>query len=185
MAEREVWYEAATRAIVARIRASAASSSVSGTTPPGGVARGVVLFVGDGMGMSTLTAARILSGQRHGSTGEEAQLAWDSFPAVALARVSFSFSAFSTFLYLLLSLSLCPSFLPYLLPFFRRSRFTFVFPFFRSLVFERIYLSPSIPPSAPTLDPLRRMQRASRKCFSLERDPAYITIEPSSSRERS
>ncbi|XP_043524281.1 membrane-bound alkaline phosphatase-like, partial [Frieseomelitta varia] len=84
--EREVWYEAATRAIVARIRASAASSSVSGTTPPGGVARGVVLFVGDGMGMSTLTAARILSGQRHGSTGEEAQLAWDSFPAVALAR---------------------------------------------------------------------------------------------------
>ena len=135
--------------------------------------------------MSTLTAARILSGQRHGSTGEEAQLAWDSFPAVALARVSFSFSAFSTFLYLLLSLSLCPSFLPYLLPFFRRSRFTFVFPFFRSLVFERIYLSPSIPPSAPTLDPLRRMQRASRKCFSLERDPAYITIEPSSSRERS
>lgn len=86
--EREVWYEAATQAIEARIRASAASSSVSGTTPPGGVARGVVLFVGDGMGMSTLTAARILSGQRHGNTGEEAQLAWDSFPAVALARVS-------------------------------------------------------------------------------------------------
>ncbi|CAL7951458.1 unnamed protein product [Xylocopa violacea] len=87
--EREVWYEAATSAIEARIRASAASSSVSGTTPPGGVARGVVLFVGDGMGMSTLTAARILSGQRHGNTGEEAQLAWDSFPAVALARSAF------------------------------------------------------------------------------------------------
>ncbi|XP_076394292.1 alkaline phosphatase-like [Megachile rotundata] len=84
--ERQIWYEAATRAIEARIRASAASSSVSGTTPPVGVARGVVLFVGDGMGMSTLTAARILSGQRHGNTGEEAQLAWDSFPAVALAR---------------------------------------------------------------------------------------------------
>ncbi|OAD61882.1 Alkaline phosphatase, tissue-nonspecific isozyme [Eufriesea mexicana] len=86
--ERELWYEAATRAIEARIRASAASSSVSGTTPPGGVARGVVLFVGDGMGMSTLTAARILSGQRHGNTGEETQLAWDSFPAVALARTA-------------------------------------------------------------------------------------------------
>jgi len=52
------------------------------------VARGVVLFVGDGMGMSTLTAARILSGQRRGNPGEEAQLAWDDFPAVALARVS-------------------------------------------------------------------------------------------------
>jgi len=87
-AEREVWYEAATRAIEARIRAAALSTSVTGTMPPAGVARGVVLFVGDGMGMSTLTAARILSGQRHGNPGEESQLAWDSFPAVALARVS-------------------------------------------------------------------------------------------------
>jgi len=85
--EREVWYEAATRAIETRIR-EAASSSVSGTTPPTGVARGVVLFVGDGMGMSTLTAARILAGQRHGNPGEETQLAWETFPAVALARVS-------------------------------------------------------------------------------------------------
>ncbi|TGZ58088.1 Uncharacterized protein DBV15_09706 [Temnothorax longispinosus] len=83
--QREVWYEAATRAIETRIR-EAASSSVSGTTPPAGVARGVVLFVGDGMGMSTLTAARILAGQRHGNPGEETQLAWESFPAVALAR---------------------------------------------------------------------------------------------------
>lgn len=99
-AEREVWYEAATRAIEARIRA-AASSSVSGTTPPAGVARGVVLFVGDGMGMSTLTAARILSGQRHGNPGEEAQLAWDSFPAVALARVSARTKFFFPFLVLL------------------------------------------------------------------------------------
>jgi len=70
-----------------RIR-EAASTSVSGTTPPTGMARGVVLFVGDGMGMSTLTAARILAGQRHGNPGEETQLAWESFPAVALARVS-------------------------------------------------------------------------------------------------
>ncbi|XP_036150802.1 membrane-bound alkaline phosphatase-like, partial [Monomorium pharaonis] len=88
-AEREVWYEAATRAIETRIR-EAASNSVSGTTPPAGVARGVVLFVGDGMGMSTLTAARIFAGQRHGNPGEETQLAWESFPAVALARVSTS-----------------------------------------------------------------------------------------------
>lgn len=58
------------------------------------MARGVVLFVGDGMGMSTLTASRILSGQRHGGTGEEAQLVWDTFPAVALARVSFFFFCF-------------------------------------------------------------------------------------------
>lgn len=84
-AERVAWYEGATRAIEGRIRASAATWSAPAA---GGVARGVVLFVGDGMGMSTLTAARILSGQRRGNTGEEAQLAWDSFPAVALARVS-------------------------------------------------------------------------------------------------
>ncbi|XP_036147815.1 alkaline phosphatase isoform X2 [Monomorium pharaonis] len=38
------------------------------------------------MGMSTLTAARIFAGQRHGNPGEETQLAWESFPAVALAR---------------------------------------------------------------------------------------------------
>ncbi|XP_061939130.1 alkaline phosphatase-like isoform X4 [Apis cerana] len=81
--ERVAWYEGATRAIEGRIRASAATWSAPAA---GGVARGVVLFVGDGMGMSTLTAARILSGQRRGNTGEEAQLAWDSFPAVALAR---------------------------------------------------------------------------------------------------
>jgi len=93
VAERRVWYESATRAIETRISA-AARSSVSGTTPPTGVARGVVLFVGDGMGMSTLTAARILFGQRRGNPGEEAQLAWDDFPAVALARVSTLLSFF-------------------------------------------------------------------------------------------
>ncbi|KAI4484361.1 hypothetical protein M0802_013126 [Mischocyttarus mexicanus] len=93
--EREVWYEGARRAIEARIRAATNSNGAGsggggvgggGNIPPSAVARGVVLFVGDGMGMSTLTAARILSGQRHGNTGEEAQLAWDSFPAVALSR---------------------------------------------------------------------------------------------------
>lgn len=80
-ADRRVWYEAAAEGIEARVR------DVPGGS--GQMARGVVLFVGDGMGMSTLTAARILYGQRRGNTGEEAQLAWDRFPAVALARVSF------------------------------------------------------------------------------------------------
>ena len=35
-------------------------------------AKNVILFVGDGMGLSTLTAARILAGQNEGRTGEEA-----------------------------------------------------------------------------------------------------------------
>ncbi|XP_043272599.1 alkaline phosphatase-like [Venturia canescens] len=76
--ERRVWYEAAAEGIEARIRNSLGAN--------GQTARGVILFVGDGMGLSTLTAARILYGQRRGNSGEEAQLAWDRFPAVALAR---------------------------------------------------------------------------------------------------
>lgn len=86
-AERNVWYDAAIRNIETRIRAAAATTS-TGTSPPVGEARNVVLFVGDGMGTSTLTASRILFGQRRGNTGEEAELTWDTFPAVALARVS-------------------------------------------------------------------------------------------------
>lgn len=50
-------------------------------------AKNVLLFVGDGMGISTVTAARILSGQRLGRKGEDHELAWDTFPAVAFAKV--------------------------------------------------------------------------------------------------
>ncbi|XP_049807029.1 alkaline phosphatase, tissue-nonspecific isozyme-like [Schistocerca nitens] len=38
------------------------------------------------MGLSTVTAARILAGQRLGSSGEDHHLTWDRFPATALAR---------------------------------------------------------------------------------------------------
>lgn len=48
----------------------------------------MILFVGDGMGVATTTASRILSGQRMGKSGEDHELAWDTFPAVALAKVS-------------------------------------------------------------------------------------------------
>lgn len=40
------------------------------------------------MGIATVTAARILRGQRLGHSGEEVELAWDKFPAVALAKVN-------------------------------------------------------------------------------------------------
>lgn len=56
--------------------------------PQGGVARNVVLLVGDGMGLATVTAARILRGQQLGMSGEEYQLAFEKFPNVALAKVS-------------------------------------------------------------------------------------------------
>lgn len=49
-------------------------------------AKNVILFVGDGMGISTLTAARILKGQNAGATGEEGFLEFESFPYAALVK---------------------------------------------------------------------------------------------------
>jgi alkaline phosphatase len=48
--------------------------------------RNVILFVGDGMGISTITAARILAGQRAGNSGEENELPFERFPHVALIK---------------------------------------------------------------------------------------------------
>ena len=49
-------------------------------------AKNVILFVGDGMGISTVTAARILEGQLRGESGEENQLSFEKFPYVALSK---------------------------------------------------------------------------------------------------
>lgn len=49
-------------------------------------AKNVILFVGDGMGVSTVTAARILEGQLQGLAGEEHNLSFDLFPYTALAK---------------------------------------------------------------------------------------------------
>lgn len=49
-------------------------------------AKNVILFVGDGMGISTVTAARILAGQLQGKSGEENQLAFENFPYLALSK---------------------------------------------------------------------------------------------------
>lgn len=51
-----------------------------------GRAKNIILFVGDGMGISTITAARIFAGQLRGETGEENRLSFEQFPAVALSR---------------------------------------------------------------------------------------------------
>ena len=48
--------------------------------------RNVILFVGDGMGVSTVTAARIFAGQAHGETGEEGYLSFEEFPHLALIK---------------------------------------------------------------------------------------------------
>lgn len=52
-----------------------------------GHAKNIILFLGDGMGVSTITAARILEGQQQGETGEENYLSWESFPNTAMIKV--------------------------------------------------------------------------------------------------
>lgn len=50
------------------------------------VAKNLILFLGDGMGIPTITAARILKGQQSGHSGEETELEMDKFPYVALSK---------------------------------------------------------------------------------------------------
>lgn len=74
--EDDPWF-AQGRAAVAR-----AARFVEGERP----AKNVILFVGDGMGISTVTAARILEGQLRGESGEENVLAMETLPHVALVK---------------------------------------------------------------------------------------------------
>lgn len=76
--DRDYWYEEARSALKKRL---------VGYEGKLGRAKNVVFLVGDGMGSSTLTASRIFKGQRRGNHGEEEQLLWDTFPAVAMAKV--------------------------------------------------------------------------------------------------
>ncbi|MBL8297452.1 MAG: alkaline phosphatase [Rhodanobacteraceae bacterium] len=63
--------------------AAAAHANV-GKTPPR--ARNVIVFLGDGMSIPTIAAARILMGQRQGKDGESARLAFETLPYTALSR---------------------------------------------------------------------------------------------------
>jgi alkaline phosphatase len=49
-------------------------------------AKNVILFVGDGMGVATITAARILDGQQRGGSGEENALSFEKFPYLAHSK---------------------------------------------------------------------------------------------------
>nr|WP_026317774.1 alkaline phosphatase [Algicola sagamiensis] len=51
-----------------------------------GAAKNVILFVGDGMGISTVTAARILQGQNQGKLGEENLLSFETMPFAGLSK---------------------------------------------------------------------------------------------------
>ena len=51
-----------------------------------GSAKNIILFVGDGMGITTVTAARIFDGQQRGMSGEENSLSFGQFPFVGLSK---------------------------------------------------------------------------------------------------
>ncbi len=53
---------------------------------PNGKAKNVILFIGDGMSVATVTAARILEGQQRGEPGESNALSFESFPYIALSK---------------------------------------------------------------------------------------------------
>lgn len=72
----ESWLEAGEKAIADRLAVQ----------PNTNQAKNVILFVGDGMGISTLTAARILEGQLNGRPGEEGYLSFEQFPHTALVK---------------------------------------------------------------------------------------------------
>ncbi|WP_421737516.1 alkaline phosphatase [Caulobacter sp.] len=55
-------------------------------TPNTGRAKNVILFLGDGMGISTITAGRIFEGQSRGVDGESSSLSFEKLPWTALSK---------------------------------------------------------------------------------------------------
>ena len=65
-------------------RAGAARAAANGAML--GNAKNVIVFLGDGMSLPTVAAARILEGQRRGQAGEENALSFERFPHTALSK---------------------------------------------------------------------------------------------------
>ena len=59
---------------------------ILGQQPINKKAKGTILVIGDGMGPSTVTAARIYDGQSKGMKGEENILSWELFPNTAFSK---------------------------------------------------------------------------------------------------
>ncbi|KAG6453203.1 membrane-bound alkaline phosphatase [Manduca sexta] len=78
--------ESSTQFWVEEAQATLRQRHTHGAQRTTGHARNVVLFLADGMSMSTQTAARILLGQRQGQSGEEHKLSFDEFPTSGFAK---------------------------------------------------------------------------------------------------
>lgn len=50
-------------------------------------AKNIIIFIGDGMGMASITTGRIFTGQRKGGSGEEYKLAFETFPNTGFSKV--------------------------------------------------------------------------------------------------
>jgi alkaline phosphatase len=72
--------------LIALLLGSAAVPALADDAPAEPRAKNVILFIGDGMGISTITAARIYEAQKRGETGEENSLSFEKFDNVALVK---------------------------------------------------------------------------------------------------
>ena len=76
------WYQQGDRWLKDKVN-SVQSQSYSLAKP---VAKNIILFIGDGMSITTLTASRIWQGQQQGKLGEEHFLHFETFPHTALIK---------------------------------------------------------------------------------------------------
>jgi len=72
------WYQNGQQAVLT------ASQKTINNTP--GAAKNIILFIGDGMSMTTITTARIFAGQQAGQSGEEYTLSFEHFPWTGLSK---------------------------------------------------------------------------------------------------
>lgn len=70
------WYEDAHKALTQKLQ----------RTLNTGIAKNVIVFLGDGMSIPTLMAARTYLGQLDGKLGEEGSLYWETFPYTGLSK---------------------------------------------------------------------------------------------------
>ena len=76
----EKWHEAGQKALKEALN----------IRPNTNLAKNIILFVGDGMGLSTVTAGRIRKGQLDKKNGEELVTYMENLPHVALSKVTLS-----------------------------------------------------------------------------------------------
>jgi alkaline phosphatase len=82
-ADQNSWYRQGDRWLKEKVTSFQAQSHSSDGFP---AAKNIILFIGDGMSITTLTASRIWQGQQQGKLGEEHFLHFETFPYTALIK---------------------------------------------------------------------------------------------------